>query len=440
MRTPLALLALTLALLAPPARSGEGFFTLEGHGGPVRGIDVRPDGGAILTASFDTSIGLWIDGQPRWLEGHEAGVNVVKFVDAGRAVSGGDDATVRLWDLQSGAARVLGRHGLKVLGLAVSPDGSRVASASWDGTAALWPLYGEGAALRLEPRAGPLNDVAFSADGRLLYTAAADGSLHVWQLDAPEVPRLLLKNGFGINRLLVNDASGWLVFGAVDGVSHVVDIQSGEVLSELTLGRRPVLALALDPAGRLLAMGDGKGYITLFDTSDWSIVADFRASAKGPIWALAFTPDGEAVLAGGLDDAVWAFPVEGTRAPPRMGAELAGRLAGSPEASNGERLFRRRCSVCHTLEPDSRRRAGPTLMGLFGRKAGAIEGYRYTDALANSGIVWNEETIDKLFDLGPDVYVEGTKMPVQRIPDARNRADLIEFLKLHTATRETRTR
>lgn len=75
----------------------------------------------------------------------------------------------------------------------------------------------------------------------------------------------------------------------------------------------------------------------------------------------------------------------------------------------------------------------PSLKGVFGRRAGTVKGYRYSQALEGSDIVWTEETIDQLFDLGPDHVTPGSKMPMQRIASARDRADLIAFLKRETA-------
>ena len=94
----------------------------------------------------------------------------------------------------------------------------------------------------------------------------------------------------------------------------------------------------------------------------------------------------------------------------------------------GEKLFKT-CSACHTITPDDGHRAGPTLYGLFGRKAGGHPDYRYSKALEESDLIWTEQTIDKLFAIGPDHLLPGTKMPLQRMPDSQDRADLIAYLK-----------
>jgi cytochrome c len=100
---------------------------------------------------------------------------------------------------------------------------------------------------------------------------------------------------------------------------------------------------------------------------------------------------------------------------------------------NGEKQFARKCSVCHSLTPSSKRRAGPTLYGVFGRKVGAVVDYPYSKELIAMDLVWNEETIDRLFKDGPDVVTPGSKMPVQRIKGEQDRADLISYLKRATS-------
>ncbi|MFQ5466522.1 MAG: c-type cytochrome, partial [Kiloniellaceae bacterium] len=77
--------------------------------------------------------------------------------------------------------------------------------------------------------------------------------------------------------------------------------------------------------------------------------------------------------------------------------------------------------------------AGPTLYGLFGRRAGSVPGYRYSRALREANLVWSEKTIDALFAQGPHAFTPGSKMPLQRMPKAADRSELIAYLKRVTA-------
>ncbi len=243
-------------------------------------------------------------------------------------------------------------------------------------------------------------------------------------------PLALAQHGFGINRIVPGD--GWIAYGAVDGGTRVLDPETGAQIADLTLERRPILAMAHHPATQQLAVGDGEGFIMVVDTASWRIDRDFRATRQGPVWALAFSAAGDVIHAGGLDDIAYSWPVEMLDAfePGISGARSFLREAAT--MPNGERQFMRKCSICHALEPGPSRKAGPTLHGLFGRAAGSLPGYAYSDTLSGSDIVWDAATIDALFDEGPDHYIPGSKMPMQVIAAPDDRSDLIAYLKVAT--------
>ena len=93
----------------------------------------------------------------------------------------------------------------------------------------------------------------------------------------------------------------------------------------------------------------------------------------------------------------------------------------------GEDIYKR-CQGCHSIE---RNRIGPMHKGLFGRPAGSVAGFLYSDAMKNSGIVWSEQTLDQFLQ-GPRKMVPGTKMTYAGVPDPQERADLIAYLKQAT--------
>lgn len=100
--------------------------------------------------------------------------------------------------------------------------------------------------------------------------------------------------------------------------------------------------------------------------------------------------------------------------------------ASAADIARGEQLWRK-CASCHTLEANGRNRAGPRLHGVFGRVAGSVADYKYSDALKNSGIIWNDQTLDAYIK-DAEGFVPGTKMYGGLSQDA-DRADLLTFLK-----------
>jgi cytochrome c len=102
-----------------------------------------------------------------------------------------------------------------------------------------------------------------------------------------------------------------------------------------------------------------------------------------------------------------------------------GSAAGNPDA--GAQEFQT-CAACHTLEPGVHR-TGPSVAGVFGRKAGAAEGFRrYSDAMRSADLVWREDTLSG-FLADPQAFLPGNRMTFSGIPDAQARADVIAYLK-----------
>jgi cytochrome c len=114
-----------------------------------------------------------------------------------------------------------------------------------------------------------------------------------------------------------------------------------------------------------------------------------------------------------------------------LAASLAftGSALADGNADKGKRVFNL-CKACHRLEA-GKNGVGPSLHGLFGRKAGTVAGFNYSGAMKNSGIVWNEKSLDNYLAKPRDV-VKGTKMVFPGLKKEDQREDVIAYLKQAT--------
>jgi cytochrome c len=401
---------------------------LNEHGGPVKGVAVAPDGEHALTASFDYSIILWDLPQEKALAhlyGHEAAVNDVVFLPGERALSASDDGTVGLWDLQQQKliTRLNGHQG-KVAAVAVSSDARFAASAGWDRTVRIWDLERR---TQMHELGGidNVNTVEFVPDGTRLVAGSSDGSVQSWRVADGTQVMVLKPHDFGVTALDLAPDGRTGVSASIDETVQLWDLERSEPLETLFGHEGPVLAVALSPDGELVASGGADGTVRVWRRGDGDRLHVYARHA-GPVWSVAFHPDGATLLSGGADGLVLTYDLTNDGAEPAPARAVT--AAPPDDGSRGAELFRK-CVACHTVVPDGGHRAGPTLHRLFGRRAGSHPDYPYSAALEHSDLIWTEETVARLFEVGPDVLVPGSKMPLQRMPSAEDRAALVAYLK-----------
>lgn len=104
---------------------------------------------------------------------------------------------------------------------------------------------------------------------------------------------------------------------------------------------------------------------------------------------------------------------------------LTGPAAADPAA--GEIVFKK-CAVCHSVGEGATNKVGPELNGLFGRPAGSVPNYNYSEANKNSGIVWSEESFAE-YIRNPRGVIKGTKMAFPGLKNDQEIADITAFLQ-----------
>ncbi|CAM5515687.1 hypothetical protein GCM10010329_65300 [Streptomyces spiroverticillatus] len=267
------------------------------------------------------------------LTGHTREVNDLDLTADGRtAVSGSDDGTIRLWDVESGTCTgVLKGHQSQVDSVCLSPDGRRLLSGDWSGVVRLWRLdtgdcllalpgthalpdllvreVATGGCVRSEPVTGTAH-VGFSADGRLAVVGGADGGVRLWDLDTGRHLRTLRgdegaparggSEAIRVTALCVGD----LAASADRGRIRLWDLDSGQCLRDFSARgdagsvlREKVTALTLSPDGRhALSSGQASWALRLWDTTTGECVREFE---EGGGWATQarFTTDGRFAFA-----------------------------------------------------------------------------------------------------------------------------------------------
>jgi cytochrome c len=396
----------------------------------------------MASASFDYSVVLWklnpIE-ENNTLIGHDAAVNTVKFSPRENILaSGGDDNKLLLWPLKYPLKKdneiepfILGKHKGKIVDLDFSRNGKYLLSASWDGSVGIWDIKKRKNIKFLKGHKGPVYSVKYSKDNKYIYSSGYDGEIKMWEAKNGNYIRPLIKNGWGISVFEINEKKNFIAYGSTDGKIKITKMKEDTLILKIGEDRTPILSMYYLEKENLISFGNAKGRMIILDTNSWSLVRDFNA-VNGPIWDNILFPKDSSLIVAGLDDfltrwEIFDFPPEILERP-----GPARRFNPLKEVSNGEKQFARKCSVCHTLIANGKKRAGPTLYKIFGRKAGTLSGYKYSKALIKSDIIWNENTINELFDKGPDKVTPGTKMPIQKMKRYEDRKDLVMFLKEST--------
>ncbi len=104
------------------------------------------------------------------------------------------------------------------------------------------------------------------------------------------------------------------------------------------------------------------------------------------------------------------------------------------DAQRGADLFQKQCYACHRIGPEAENRVGPRLTGLFGRRAGSVDGFTYSKSMARmgaDGLTWTLETLDAYIE-NPKALISGTRMNYRGLKDDQARADLMAFLRSYS--------
>ncbi len=249
----------------------------------------------------------------RTLEGHSNFVNAVAITpDGQRVVSASWDQTVKVWDLESGRElRTLEGHSGVVSGVAVTPDGRRAVSASWDRTLKVWDVESGLELHILQGHSHVVNGVAITADGQFAVSVSRDGTLRKWDLDRGR--ELFALEGRSPLDGVALTPDGRLTLSAnEDGTLTVWDLEHGCELRGLEGHSGPVSAVAVTPDGRRAVSASGDKTLKVWDLDSGRELRTLEGHS-GFVFGVAVTPDGLHAVSASEDHTLKVWNLESGR-------------------------------------------------------------------------------------------------------------------------------
>jgi WD40 repeat protein len=220
--------------------------------------------------------------------------------DGSRLAAGGGDGSVRVWDVASGQ-EVLTLHGVASrakLPVAFSPDGARLAAAG-EGWVRVWDLAsGQEEARTLSGQADRFHSLAFSPDGSRLATAAGEGWVRVWDLASGQEVLTLSGQADRFQSVAFSPDGSRLAAAGTDGVVRVWDLATGQEARTLRGHTGTVRSVAFSPDGARLASSYGEA-VRVWDLATGQESLTIMGNA-GEVVSVAFSPDGARLAAAGV--------------------------------------------------------------------------------------------------------------------------------------------
>ncbi|OPX57336.1 MAG: WD domain, G-beta repeat [Methanobacterium sp. PtaB.Bin024] len=287
--------------------------TLLGHGDSVLSVDITPDGKTAITGSNDNTAKIW-DLQTgktiKTLQNHQGPINSVAITpNAKTAITGSNDNTAKIWDLQTGKTiKTLQNHQGPINSVAITPNAKTAITGSNDNTAKIWDLQTGKTIKTLKDHQRSIYSVNITPDAKIAITGSSDNTAKIWDLQTGKTIKTLKDHQRSIYSVNITPDAKIAITGSSDNTAKIWDLQTGKTIKTLKDHQRSIYSVNITPDAKMAITGSYKE-VCLWDVGTGELLKKLFGHVNNVV-GVALSADGSIAITVSEDRTICLWDVE----------------------------------------------------------------------------------------------------------------------------------